>query len=876
MPPKGAKRAAPSPAKKRGGGPQAGQTRLDSFFASPAASPAKADPRSGKPPEVVDLDSDGDAAPEDRGPPVKRAKIEGSGSNGAVAGGETVAGDTGTADVSRSDGEGRADEPHERPTEPANGASVVVISSSPTQAAPPNAAPVAGVSSPPTPPAAPGPASSSPGAAPALLTLTAAAAGPGGTHLTAKPFSYDPHHPFPDWPAGGPAPYSFCASAFAAVAAEKGRTASVSILANAFRTLLARSPADVIPFLYLCSNRIAPSYEGIELGVGAQVMTKAIREATGAGSDTLKALYDRLGDLGDVAMELRVKQRTLFAPKPLSVRGVYAALRKIAGLSGQGAVEEKANLVKGMLVAARGEEIRYLTRTLISHIRIGATKVGPLTGIDIDLFLMSPSALDSTDDGAHGPRPRRRHQETVRDRAKRAEASVKEVFARLPNYDILVPRLLDPAVGPEGLPAACSCEPGVPIRPMLGRITRDLAEALAKIEGRAFAADYKYDGMRAQVHRMEGGGYRIFSRNLEDVTARYPDIVSALRLAERPGTGTYIMDAEVVAWDPAKQHILPFQTLTNRPRKAVKEEELKERAKVFAFDLMYLDGESLLRTPLRGRLEKLDAAFDEVPDRFAQVRRMRSVASAENHDTVLAFLSTALEEGAEGLMLKLLDDADAPAGEAEKRGQLVATYEADRRTDSWLKVKRDYDAGFRTFDLVVMGAWWGNGRKKGWYSPFLLGCWNPDTEQIEAVCKAISGFSDDFYKKQLSVFSEESGLLAAEKKPYYVTPYECDLWFEPSVVWEIRGADLTLSPVHTAARGLASEDRGVSMRFPRFVRVRDDKGVEEATTSAELAEAYSKQVLVANQEKSRAGREAEGEADEGEEDEKGSEADGDD
>lgn len=153
----------------------------------------------------------------------------------------------------------------------------------------------------------------------------------------------------------------------------------------------------------------------------------------------------------------------------------------------------------------------------------------------------------------------------------------------------------------------------------------------------------------------------------------------------------------------------------------------------------------------------------------------------------------------------------------------------------------------------------------------MLGCWNPETEQVEAVCKIISGFSDEFYKKQLEIFSEASGLLIPDKKPYYVTNYDCDHWFEPRVVWEIRGADLTLSPTHPAAKGLVDEARGISMRFPRFVRVREDKGIEEASTSRELAEAYSKQVLVVNRERSNVkveeGDEVDGE-DSGDEDEK--------
>lgn len=688
----------------------------------------------------------------------------------------------------------------------------------------------------------------------AVLSLQSAPSAPSASQsITTKLFTYDPAILPLEWANGGAAPYSFVASTFAAIDAESSRTAILCALTNAFRSLLVHSPADVLPLLYLASNSIAPSYEGIELGIGGQVLGKAIRDVTGATPATMKSMYDRLGDLGDVAMELRVKQRTLFTPKPLSLAGVYATLRKIAGLRGQGTTDDKANLVKAMLVSARGEEIRYLVRTLLAHIRIGATKTTSLTA------LANAVVVHSGWDSVAKPNRTSRLEQQLREKMKTAEATIKQVFARLPNYGTIVSRLLDPAIGLERLAEACSCQPGVPIKAMLGKITRDLSEALAKIEGKEFVADFKYDGMRAQIHRRPDGSYEIFSRHLERVTERYPDILAVLPEAEKEGTESYILDAEIVAWDPIEKHILPFQSLANRPRKSVKIEDLKTQAKVFVFDIMFLNGESLLGRSLRERLGLLGGAFREVEDRFAQVERMFTLATPENADSTSDFFKRALQSGAEGLMLKLLE----PPPDS-KKGSLVASYEPDKRLDSWLKVKQDYDASFRTFDLVVMGAWWGNGRKAGWYSPFLLGCYDPKTERIEAVCKIISGFSDAFYREQLEVFSEESGRLANGKKSYFVTDYECDVWFEPSVVWEIRGADLTLSPTHPAARGLVAGDRGVSLRFPRFVRVREDKGVEEATSSEEIAEAYGKQVLVMNRERSegRKGKEKDDKEDE--------------
>lgn len=836
------KKGGPPTSKAKAKTAAAGQTRLEAFFggsptAASSASPVNNRPAK-KPVEVVDLSDDEDSDDALEEPPMKRAKLEDEKGPEGLEDEEDV--QVGTGDSTKEEGTSEAFKDVKAAQEESK--EVTMISLSPPKEA-------VGPSKPQTPffsakPIPTSPSTNAGSSSSQVLSLKQSSNDLPPTKVTTKIFSYDPSELPSDWATDSSSPpYSFAATAFAAVDHEKGRIAIVDAMTNAFRSVLKHCPADVLPLLYLSSNSIAPSYEGVELGVGGQVMSRAIKEITGATSTTLRSLYQKHGDLGDVAMELRVKQRTLFTPKPLTVGGVYKTLRRIASLSGSGTVEEKVSLVKNMLIAARGEEIRYLVRTLIANIRIGATKTTSL--IALSHAVVMKNLWDDVDKTQRTSKL----QEQIKEKMKAAEAAVKEVYARVPSYDVIVAKLLDPEVGIDKLAESCSCTPGVPIKGMLGKITRDLAEALTKIEGHPFVADYKYDGMRAQIHRSEDGTYSVFSRHLENVTQRYPDVLAVLPLAAKESTTSFILDAEVVAWDPLQHHILPFQQLTNRPRKAVKLEDLKDNhCKVYVFDMMFLNGESLLKKPLRERLTLLESAFDEVPERFAPVKRLYSTAHPDNADTISEFLSSALEEGAEGLMIKLLDN---PA--VQGKGTIVATYEADKRTDSWLKVKQDYAESFRTFDLVVMGAWWGNGRKKGWYSPFLLGCWNQETQEVEAVCKIISGFSDAFYKQQLEVFSEESGLISPEKKSYYVTDYDCSLWFEPQVVWEVRGADLTLSPTHPAAKGLVSEDRGISMRFPRFVRVREDKGMEEATTSEEIADAYSKQVTVSNRDKSRAG-----------------------
>ena len=205
------------------------------------------------------------------------------------------------------------------------------------------------------------------------------------------------------------------------------------------------------------------------------------------------------------------------------------------------------------------------------------------------------------------------------------------------------------------------------------------------------------------------------------------------------------------------------------------------------------------------------------------------------------------------------NDADA-AIEAEKKGgrrkALLSTYEPDKRLDSWLKVKKDYNsASFDTIDLVPVGAWHGQGRKNAWWSPILLACRNEENGTLEVVTKCISGFTDVFYKANKEKY-HEGGVNTISRPSYVEYGGEPDVWFEPQEVWEMAFADITLSPTYTAAIGLVSDERGLSMRFPRFLKVREDKSIDDASTNHFLAGLYRKQEARAPQQ----GREEAGNA----------------
>jgi len=468
------------------------------------------------------------------------------------------------------------------------------------------------------------------------------------------------------------------------------------------------------------------------------------------------------------------------------------------------------------------------------------------------------------------------------------EELVKASFARRPNYNDLVPTLLEIGISDE-LVVRCGLALHIPLRPMLGGITRDLGEMLTRLEGRDFTCEYKYDGQRAQVHCDAKGKVTIFSRHLEVMTDKYPDLVALVPQIRGEGVSSFILEGEVVAVDQESGDLKPFQILANRARKDVVIQSVKIDVCLFAFDLMYLNGEELLDRSFRERRSLLRSLFIEIPNHFTWVKSID--ATSADLDTVSDFFKSATDIKCEGIMVKVLDnlpnpelqadlgvDADgetkpppkpipAPtkakkskakgkkvtsateklddSAENEKKGgrrkALLATYEPDKRLDSWLKVKKDYNSTtFDTIDLIPVGGWHGQGRKCDWWSPVLLACRNPEDGTLEVVTKCISGFTDTFYKANKEKYSE-NGPNTISRPSYVEYAGEPDVWFEPQEVWEMAFADITLSPTYTAAIGLVSEERGLSMRFPRFLKVRDDKSIDEASTNDFLASLYRKQ-----------------------------------
>jgi DNA ligase 1 len=395
----------------------------------------------------------------------------------------------------------------------------------------------------------------------------------------------------------------------------------------------------------------------------------------------------------------------------------------------------------------------------------------------------------------------------------------------------------------------CKLQPGVPLKPMLAKPTKSITEVLDRFEGKDFTCEYKYDGERAQIHYVAPdsvsqypaakttlqkdagakGLSSIFSRNSEDLSKKYPDILEKLNTWIKPETKSFVLDCETVAWDMEMKKVLPFQQLMTRKRKDVKAEDVKVKVCVFAFDILFLNGEATVKKSLRERRELLHEAFQPVEGEFA----FAQFGDTKEIEEIQILLDESVKASCEGLMVKMLD--------TEESG-----YEPSKRSRNWLKVKKDYLSGIGdSLDLVVLGAYYGKGKRTSVYGAFLLAAYNPDDQVYESVCNIGTGFSEAILEELHSQLSEH---VIERSKPFYyhstVKNDQPDVWFDARFVWEVKTADLTLSPRYRAAIDEMGVNKGISLRFPRFIKQRDDKNPDEATTTRAVAEMYRKQESV--------------------------------
>jgi DNA ligase 1 len=575
--------------------------------------------------------------------------------------------------------------------------------------------------------------------------------------------------------------YEIVAEAYRDLEASTARLALIDRLA----ALLAQTPPELLARVcYLCQGMIAPEFAGIDLGVAEKLAARAVATATGVEVERVRATVRETGDLGQAAEQLMAKVAA-DRPPTLGVAVVVDTLHQVAAAEGQGSQARKLELLGGLLGQATPLEARYLLRLVTGTLRLG---VGTPTILD---------ALAQVYTGSRKDRP-------VLERA----------------YNICCDLgLVAETLAEGGLEAveAMQVRPGNPVRAMLAQRLSSAAEILAKLGGTC-AAEYKYDGVRVQVHRTANGELELFTRRLERIATQFPDLVELLKTAIKPHEA--ILEGEVVAFDPASGDLRPFQDVMFRRRKYGITEAVRDiPVSLFCFELLYADGEDLTRLSYPERRARLAGAITP-----SERLRLSTAIQVSDEAGLEAAFEQAVTDGCEGLLCK----STSP----------TAGYQAGARGWLWIKLKRDYRTELSdTVDLVVVGALYGRGRRRGIYGALLLAAYDPAADVFRTTTKCGTGFSD----AELAALPDKLAPLVRQEPPARVDPgrAEADVWFEPALVVEILSAELTLSPRYSAAWGKLKDDSGLALRFPRFTgRWRDDKAPEDATTTDELVTMY--------------------------------------
>ncbi len=574
------------------------------------------------------------------------------------------------------------------------------------------------------------------------------------------------------------------------IEATSGRLEMIDYL----KKLFLEAPPEILDkIVYLTLGSIAPAYEGVELGVGEKLLLKALSMATGISQDKLEAKYPELGDVGKLAewaVENKVAQS--FFTEDLTVNRVFDTLRKVAEITGERAQDAKIRLLAGLFSDAKPLEARYIARVVTERLRLGVRDMTILDAL-AEAFLKGRAFRDKLE----------RKYNIFPDIGRIAKIVAEKGFEGLEEIKLTL---------------------GIPVRPMLAQRLRSAQEIMDKIGPKVFA-EFKYDGERMQIHVWKDGKVQIFSRRLENITDPYPDVREFVSKAVEGHD--VVLDSETVAVNPDTGEILPFQELMHRRRKYGVEEAMRAYPTVtYVFDVLYLDGRELLDEPLEERRDVLLKLLKE----NEKARIVQYEVIDNDVEELERFFEHAVEMGTEGLVVK------------DPKSQ----YQAGTRGWSWIKLKRSYISKMvEPVDLVVVGAFWGKGKRAGTYGALLMAAYSPEEDVFKTVCKMGSGFTDEELAelpKLLEPYKIE------HKHPSVVSNLEADVWFVPQKVAQVLGDEITLSPTHTCGWGKVKRDAGLAIRFPRFMGWRDDKGPQDATTEEEIIQMYKMQLTTVTEE----------------------------
>ncbi|MBI4008678.1 ATP-dependent DNA ligase [Candidatus Roizmanbacteria bacterium] len=571
------------------------------------------------------------------------------------------------------------------------------------------------------------------------------------------------------------------------------------ILAELFKKL---DKNEIEKTVYLLQGRLAPLYEALEFGMAEKMIIKGIVSALGMEQKIFVREYKKIGDMGKTVEHFK-KQKISFEQKNLSILEVYEKLYKIATAGGQGSQEVKIRTLAELVSQADSLSSRYLVRIPSGVLRLGFSD---MTVLDAFSWMLK---------GDKSLRPLIEKAYHVRPDLGNIGYILKEKGVEW--LKRITPKIFTPII-------------------MMRAERLSSAKEIIKKIGRS-AVEPKYDGFRLQVHyknHSQQHEVRLYSRNLEEVSFMYPDVIEGVKKEVK--AREIIFEGEAIGFDPHSGTFLPFQETVQRKRKYGIEEKIKEiPLKLFAFELLYIDGKSYLGINYLERRRMLEKHIKLTGDIFKDAILIAPENLVDEEKKLELLFDDAISKGLEGVIAKKLD----------------GIYQPGARGWNWIKFKRSYNSKIEdTIDCLVMGYDYGKGKRTNFgIGAFLVGIYDEKKDNLLTVAKIGTGLSDQEWKE----LKKRCERFRADKKPalYDVDKLmNVDVWVKPMFVVEIKADEITRSPVHTAGRKMKSSKSGqafevdipgFALRFPRLERFRDDKRPEEITTLRELRKMFKSQ-----------------------------------
>lgn len=552
--------------------------------------------------------------------------------------------------------------------------------------------------------------------------------------------------------------------------ATSSRLALIEILSELFQKV---PEVEIEKVVYLIQGRIAPFFAPVEIGMAEKNVASAIANAYSSDKEKVLSLFSKLGDMGKVAGELNAELK--IRNSDLTVSNVFETLTEIANTSGEGTVEKRQKMLSDLLSKVDSISAKHLVRIPLGNTRLG---------------IGDPTILDALATAKLGDKTKRKVLEGAYNRTSDLGLIAKTLWEKgLSEVERLKVRV------------------GSPIRSELCERLPNPEKVIEKMG--EVDVQYKYDGFRVQIHK-NGDQVRMFSRNLEEMTHMFPELIEATLKQVR--ADSIILDSEALAYNPESEEFLPFQETTKRRRKhGIEEAAAKLPLKAFVFDILYKDGQQLLDKPLTERLKILESVI-ETDDILIRTKNQ----TVTEPKILQGLLDDAISKGLEGLVIK----------------KLQSPYEAGGRNFNWVKLKRHSDGELSdTIDCVLLGYITGKGKRTEFGAGALLvGVYDKDKDEFVSISRIGTGLTDEEWRE----IHRRADKIKVDHKPARINSQIVpSVWIQPEIVIEVLADEITRSPLHTA--GKTETENGFALRFPRLVSFRDaDKKPEDATDVGEI------------------------------------------